>query len=156
MSAIQFIEADRVRCRADASSRKDALEQLSQLLADVPDGPPAGEIYSSLNKRERLGSTCLGNGVALPHCRLPDIESPVAAMLLLNEPVDFDGEDSEVCVVLGVLLPENEEHRELAPLATALREEQNLSRLLEAADSHSAAELVNQQFDQDADREESP
>jgi PTS system nitrogen regulatory IIA component len=146
LPAAQFIEADRVRCRADASSRKDALEQLSQLLSDVPEGPPAGEIYSSFNKRERLGSTCLGNGVALPHCRLPDIESPVAALLLLNKPVDFDGEDSEVSVVLGVLLPENEEHRELAPLATALREEQNLSQLLAVTDSRSAAELVNQQY----------
>ena len=149
----RFIEADRVRCRADASSRKDALEQLSHLLADVPDGPPAGEIYSSFNKRERLGSTCLGNGVALPHCRLPDIDAPIAAMLLLNEPVDFDGEDSEVRVVLGVLLPETEEHRELAPLATALREEHNLSLLLSAADSRSAAELVNRQFDDSEDRE---
>lgn len=153
MSASQFIEPDRVRCRADASSRKDALEQLSELLADVPDGPPAGEIYSSLNKRERLGSTCLGNGVALPHCRFPDIESPVAAMLLLNEPVDFDGEDSEVRVVLGVLLPENEEHRELAPLATALREDNNLSQLLSAADSRSAADLVNRQFANGVHRE---
>jgi PTS system nitrogen regulatory IIA component len=118
----------------------------------VPEGPPAGEIYSSFNKRERLGSTCLGNGVALPHCRLPDIETPVAALLLLNEPVDFDGEDSEVSVVLGVLLPENEEHRELAPLATALREEQNLSQLLAVTDSRSAAELVNQQYASGDDR----
>lgn len=147
MAIPPFIEADRVRCRADASSRKDALEQLSKLLADIGDGPPAGEIYSSLNKRERLGSTCLGNGVALPHCRLPDIDSPVAAMLLLNEPVDFDGEDSEVRIVLGVLLPENEEHRELAPLANALREQHNLSALLAAADSRSAADIVNRQFD---------
>jgi len=151
--ASRFIEAERVRCRADASSRKDALEQLSRLLADVPDGPPASEIYSSFNKRERLGSTCLGNGVALPHCRLPDIESPVAALLLLNEPVDFDGEDSEVSVVLGVLLPENDEHRELAPLATALREQQNLAQLLASADSRSAAELVNQQFVDGNDQE---
>lgn len=151
MSATEFIEAERVRCRADASSRKDALEQLSLLLSDVPDTPPAGEIYSSFNRRERLGSTCLGNGVALPHCRLPDIEVPVAALLLLNEPVDFDGEDSEVSVVLGVLLPENDEHRELAPLATALREEHNLSQLLAAADSRSAAELVNRQYTQGTD-----
>jgi PTS system nitrogen regulatory IIA component len=140
-----FIDAQRIRCRADASSRKHALEQLSQLLADGPSGFSAAEIFSSLNQRERLGSTCLGNGVALPHCRLPNLTAPVAALLLLNEPVDFDGEDSDVRVVLGVLLPENDERRELAPIARALRAERNLSALLNAADPRAAASIVNTQ-----------
>jgi len=149
-----FIDAQRVRCRADASSRKHALEQLSQLLADGPSGLSAAEIFSSLNQRERLGSTCLGNGVALPHCRLPNLTAPVAALLLLNEPVDFDGEDSDVRVVLGVLLPENDEHRELAPLARALRAKNKLSALLNAADARAAAAIVNAEATEGTDNAE--
>lgn len=138
--------AARVRCNANASSRKQALEQLSQLLADGPAGLTAQEICSSMNQRERLGSTCLGNGAALPHCRFATVSAPVGALLLLRRPVDFDGDDSNVTIVLGVLLPESGELAELRPLATALREAGRLDELREVSDPRVAAEFVNAQL----------
>lgn len=141
-----FIAADRVRCNAEASSRKQALEQLSQMLADSPAGLTAAEICGSMNQRERLGSTCLGNGAALPHCRFAAVSAPMGALLLLRRPIDFDGDDTDVTIVLGVLLPESGELAELKPLADTLRLPGKLDELRELNDPRVAAEFVNQQL----------
>ena len=71
--------------------------------------------------RERLGSTCLDHGFALPHCRIADIDEPIAALLTLREGVDYDGSNKmAVDLMLGLLVPEdcNDEHLQiLATLA---------------------------------------
>jgi PTS system nitrogen regulatory IIA component len=71
------------------------------------------DVLDALIVRERLGSTGLGHGVALPHSRMASIEKPLAAMITLNEGVDFDAADGEpVDLVLGLLVPQecNDEH----------------------------------------------
>lgn len=79
------------------------------------------DVLDALIVRERLGSTGLGHGVALPHSRMASIEKPLAAMITLNEGVDFDAADGEpVDLVLGLLVPQecNDEHLKiLASLA---------------------------------------
>jgi PTS system nitrogen regulatory IIA component len=131
-----------------ANSRKHVLELLSALLAEGSSGLTASEIYTMLNQRERLGSTCLGNGVALPHCRYPDLQEPLAAMLLLAGPVEFDGGDERgVSVVVGLLLPDSETHGELQPLARALRQPDTLAMLARTRSSADAAAIVNSRID---------
>ena len=71
------------------------------------------DILDALIVRERLGSTGLGHGVALPHSRLDVVDTPLAAMITLNEGVDFEAGDGEpVDLVLGLLVPRdcNDEH----------------------------------------------
>ena len=89
------------------------------------------DILDALISRERLGSTGLGHGVALPHSRLDVVDAPLAAMITLKEGVDFESADGEpVDLVLGLLVPRdcNDEHLKiLANLArrfndAALRE----------------------------------
>jgi len=138
-----FLPAERIRCRAEASSRKDALQSLSGLLATVPINPTATEIYGLLNERERLGSTCLGNGVAVPHGRDAGVTEAVGAMLLLSEPVDFDSNDAkDVSVLLGLLLPVEDDTQEVSLLAQALKLPDSLVMLERANSPADAAAIV--------------
>ena len=88
------------------------------------EAPPAVsdmDILDALISRERLGSTALGHGIALPHSRMRDLVEPLAALVTLKDGVDFESGDGEpVDVVLGLLVPEhcNDEHLKiLATLA---------------------------------------
>ena len=138
-----FLPADRIRCKADASSRKDALQSLSALLATGPSKLTAAEIYGLLNERERLGSTCLGNGVAIPHGRDAGITEAVGAMLLLSEPVEFDASDAkDVSVLLGLLLPATNDAQEIPLLARALKLPDSLVMLERADSPEDAAAIV--------------
>jgi len=80
------------------------------------------DILDALITRERLGSTGIGHGVALPHSRLAGIEEPLAALVTLTDGVDFEAiDDVAVDVVVGLLVPEecNDEHLQI--LATLAR-----------------------------------
>ena len=143
-----FLSADRIRCEAVASSRKDALQSLSSLLADGPSRLTASEIYGLLNERERLGSTCLGNGVALPHGRDATLADPSAARLLLKEPVDFDADgNGDVSVILGVLLPTEAQDNQLPLLTQAMRLPDSLAMLGRAASPEDAVAIVRARLD---------
>jgi PTS system nitrogen regulatory IIA component len=99
---------ERVRCNADATSKKKTLELLSELLASGGGVRDARSVADRLLARERLGSTALGHGVAIPHGRCPDISEAVAAFLKLRSGVDFDAPDGDkVDLVVGLLVPED-------------------------------------------------
>ncbi|RJG11900.1 PTS IIA-like nitrogen-regulatory protein PtsN [Pseudomonas cavernicola] len=97
-------------------SKKRVLEQIANLVArELPD-LDGQDIFESLVAREKLGSTGFGNGIAIPHCRLPGCVSPISALLRLDAPVDFDAIDGAPVDLLFVLLvPEaaTDEHLEL-------------------------------------------
>ena len=91
--------------RGREESDADALPDISDM-----------DILDALISRERLGSTGLGHGVALPHSRIDLLESPLAAMITLNDGVDFESVDGEpVDLVVGLLVPRdcNDEHLEI-------------------------------------------
>jgi PTS system nitrogen regulatory IIA component len=143
MLSPEFLTADRVRVDVAASSRKDALQSLSALLASGPGSLTAAEIFELLDQRERLGSTCLGNGVAVPHGRDPSLTEPVGAILRFTEPVDFDaGEDTAITVAVGLMLPEDEA-ADLSAVVYALREVGS-SEALQSASTPSDAVLAFQ------------
>jgi len=102
-----ILTPERVRCNADASSKKKALEMLSDLMASAPDMPDARVVADRLLSREKLGSTALGHGVAIPHGRCSNISTAVAAFLSLSNGVDFDAPDGKpVDLLVGLLVPE--------------------------------------------------
>ena len=135
MELTRLLSAERTRCGVTVTSKKRALERLSeQLMADIPAGSEATRnIFEGLTVRERLGSTGLGRGVALPHTRSPDIESSRAALIRLSTPISFDAADRQpVDLLLALLVPEhsNDEHlRILARLAELFRDESLCNRL---------------------------
>lgn len=96
-------------------------------------GRPGAEILEALRARERLGSTALGRGVALPHARLEGDAPPIALFARLQRPVDFEARDEEpVDLVILVLWPEASPEGFLPALSEtcrALRDPQVLRQL---------------------------
>ena len=76
-----------------AASKKRALQRLADRLATRYPAFDADTVFEALMARERLGSTAVGEGVAIPHCRLAECDAPVAALAYLDAPVDFDAPD---------------------------------------------------------------
>jgi PTS system nitrogen regulatory IIA component len=118
------------------ATNKAAVLQL--LAAEAADrlGRPQGEILEALQARERLGSTALGRGVALPHARLEGDVPPVVIFARLRRPVEFEARDEEpVDLVILVLWPEASPEGFLPTLSEtcrSLREPQVLRRLRSA------------------------
>jgi len=87
-------------------------ERLSQTLVDVSEL----ELFDQLIARERLGSTGIGSGVAVPHCRLNGLQKPVAALIKLPQPVDFESIDkAPVDLIFALVVPTDatDEHLQL-------------------------------------------
>ena len=124
----------------EAYSRKRALELACDLLAVNHTGLSARSLFDGLMSRERLGSTALGEGVAIPHCRL-DCPRILGAFLKLAEPVDYDAPDGQPVDLLFVLVVPPEEtsaHLEvLATLARLFQDPEN-RQLLRSQSSDSA------------------
>ena len=108
MNVADILKAEQVCFEPKASSKKHALEVLSEILARAANGPRAGVILESLMSRERLGSTGLGDSVAMPHARIQGIEHSVGAFLRLGKGVEFDSPDNKpVTLLFGLLMPMN-------------------------------------------------
>jgi nitrogen PTS system EIIA component len=127
MNIGDIISPDRVLVHNDINSKKRALELISKTLAEGAPELSADDILSSLTAREKLGSTGLGGGVAIPHGRMRGIENSVGAFLRLGVGVDYEASDGQkVDLVFGLLVPQNcnEEHLKiLAHLAEMFLDE---------------------------------
>ncbi|MDW8479105.1 MAG: PTS sugar transporter subunit IIA [Xanthomonadales bacterium] len=134
------------RCDERANSKKRLLERLAQLLTD--DGDPEREraIYDSLCARERLGSTALGHGVAIPHGRCPAVSTAVGAFVRLDQPIDFQAADQQpVDLIFGLVVPEHftDQHLLLlSQLAEMLSEPGFAERLRRASDRRAVLALL--------------
>ncbi|MDT0500212.1 PTS IIA-like nitrogen regulatory protein PtsN [Halomonas sp. PAR7] len=99
-------------------SKKRVLEFFSTFIAQNTPSLDSQEVFARLIARERLGSTGIGNGVAIPHARSPHCKAPIAGFLKLSEPVDFDAIDGEpVDLVFVLLVPEEADAAHLTLLA---------------------------------------
>jgi PTS system nitrogen regulatory IIA component len=113
MNITELIVPERVSFCPHIASKKRLLEHISELLATDAPRLTWEEIFNSLINREKLGSTGLGKGVAIPHGRIAALDKPVCAFVRLGEAVEFDAADGEpVDLVFALLVPEDstEEH----------------------------------------------
>lgn len=117
MNLGDIVTPERTRILADVTSKKRALEQLSEVLAEDVPYLAGNEIFSALVAREKLGSTGLGNGVAIPHGRLAEVDECIGAMVRLPEQgVDFEAPDNQpVDILFGLLVPRDstEDHLDI-------------------------------------------
>lgn len=105
----------------DASSRKQAIHALCEALARVTELSPR-DIEDAVMERERLGSTGVGEGVAIPHARIDGIEAPIGGFVRLREGVEFEAIDDRPCDLIFMLLaPENSGADHLRALAQVSR-----------------------------------
>ena len=147
MSNPQLLVPARVRCLADIASKKRALELISELIAESHDGLAPRDVLNCLVSREKLGSTGLGHGVAIPHGRMNEVDVAIGAALTLQNGVDFDAPDGEpVDLVVGLIVPEKstDEHLHiLARLAEAFSDAEAVRAVREAATPEDLAGLLS-------------
>lgn len=120
-----------------AKSKKQALQDLAAKAAEVT-GLPAREIFDTLLQRERLGSTGLGRGIAIPHVKFKALDGIVCLFARLEHPIDFDALDNEpVDLIFLLLAPEHasgDHLKALARISRLLREPSVLERLRRSGD----------------------
>lgn len=146
ISIEQILTPGRSLVNVPGGSKKRVLEQIASLVARDLTGVDEQDIFESLIAREKLGSTGFGNGIAIPHCRLPGCSSPICAVLRLDTPVDFDAIDGAPVDLLFVLLvPEEatDAHLELLrQIASMLNRSEVRERLRQAQSSEQLYQLV--------------
>lgn len=131
-----ILTAEHVLVQVDVSSKKRAFEEAGLLFENLH-GLSRALVTDSLFSRERLGSTGLGHGVAIPHGRIKGLKSPMAAVFQLAHPIGFDAPDEQaVALMIFLLVPEAATQRHLEILSeiaemlsdTELREQLLTSR----------------------------
>ncbi|RVN08302.1 PTS IIA-like nitrogen-regulatory protein PtsN [Sinorhizobium meliloti] len=123
-----------------ANSKKQLLQELAAKASKLT-GLPEREIFDVIVQRERLGSTGVGNGIAIPHGKLSNLPSIVGIFARLDAPVDFEAlDDQPVDLVFLLLAPEGagaDHLKALSRIARVLRDHDMVSRI-RASDSASA------------------
>ena len=111
------LEDSHISINDESKTKKSILEKISDILSK-PSGIKSSVIFNKLYEREKLGSTSIGQGVAIPHARVKDIEYPFVSIIILDEPVDFDNiDDLDVNIVVSIIVPEDNFNNHLELLA---------------------------------------
>jgi PTS system nitrogen regulatory IIA component len=142
MQIKDFISEEGMVFSPSVSSKKAALELLSDSLSHQNSTLNKSKIFDALSAREKLGSTGLGEGVAIPHCRMPEIDTIYTTILKLEEGLEYDASDDKPVFFLFCLVVPDDAHDShlqlLASLAEILDNKQLRNSILE---THNAKEL---------------
>ncbi|MEK9911150.1 MAG: PTS sugar transporter subunit IIA [Candidatus Puniceispirillum sp.] len=136
MSAFELPAATQIMVGLDASSKKQLVEQLAERAADIT-GLPRRTFFDAIMRRERLGSTAVGDGIALPHIMHPELRENVTILAILDKPVDFDAADKKpvdiICLVAGSENSDVDHLKYLSGMARLLRSDNRCQKLRQAS-----------------------
>lgn len=128
------------QCKVPAASKKRVLEFIAEQIRQHNASLSESQIFNNLISRERLGSTGIGQGIAIPHCRLDGLEHVIGVLLTLEDTVEFDAIDNQpVDLVFALVVPKEatSEHLELlSQLAEKFNERSFCDRLRQCDDAH--------------------
>lgn len=137
MDLVDLIRPDDIQPAIRVNSKRQLLQDLSEL-AGQNTGIPSRQIFDTLLQRERLGSTGVGNGIAIPHGKLPGLKRITGIFARLEKPIDFEALDDEpVDLVFLLLAPEGSgaDHlKALARIARVMRQPATVEKLRDTAD----------------------
>jgi len=145
MNITDLIMRDCVACDVKVTSKKQLIQEMAQLMLDCGcmdgSGIEARDIVSAAMDRERLGSTGVGSGVALPHARIEGLDKVRIALVRLEAPLDFEAVDERpIDIAVLILAPADagSDHlRALAQISRRLRKEDMRARLRSAPNAES-------------------
>ncbi len=147
MQISEYFRDDLVFLDLEASSKEETIRKMSAAMEKAGVIPDADRFFKEVMEREKLGTTAVGHGVALPHARTEKLNDIVVAFARLKEGVDFgadDGEPVRLVFLIGTPLKEvNRYLKLLASLSRALRKPEVREALLKAA----TPEDVRETFD---------
>lgn len=141
MQLQSILTLERTFIDAPGSSKKRVLENISQFICNDIRSMNPDLILSALLGRERLGSTGLGNGIAIPHCRLENCTSTIGTLVKLHNSIDYDSLDDQNVDILFVLLVPDEatdEHLQTLAMLAELFNEPEFCQQLRSAQTAEA------------------
>jgi PTS system nitrogen regulatory IIA component len=147
MELTDLIARDAILPTVKAGSKKQILQEIGARARDTY-GLGARQVVEGLLAREKLGSTAMGGGVAIPHARLPGLKSIVGLFARLDKPADFEAVDGQgVDLVFVLLAPEESgaDHlRALARVSRLLRDTDLRKKLRETAEAEALYALITE------------
>lgn len=153
MDLSDLLVIDAILPRLKAGNKKQALQEMAAKAATLT-GRDERDIFETLMQREKLGSTGVGHGVAIPHGKLAGLDRLVGVFALLDRPIDFDSLDGEPVNVMFLLLaPESagaDHLKALARIARVLRDEETAAKLRAADDAAAMYTLLTENARSDA------
>ena len=138
MQLSEIINVNRIKNDVNVLSKKRALEELSNLITQDQTQLSASNIFDSLISRERLGSTGVGYGIAIPHGRIKNCEQITGAFIKLEQGVDFDAMDNQlVDILFALIVPEEstDEHLQVLALLASMFNDEGFRRKLHESQS---------------------
>jgi PTS system nitrogen regulatory IIA component len=151
MELKNVLSIHRIDLNAQASTKKRALELVTECCASMMERP---DFFHSLIEREKLGSTGLGHGVALPHARIAHLHSPMACFFKLENPVDYEAPDqASVDLIIGLFVPEEarEGHLQLlSQIAQLMSQDTVRAALRQCQHVHEALRILTEPFGEQA------
>lgn len=146
MNLAEILDLDRVSCDVVVASKKRALEEIAKLLAQGAPGVETVDILNGLAGREKLGSTGLGHGIAIPHARMNGVKTSTGALMRLRHPVDYESHDSQpVTLIFGLLVPQQatgEHLKHLGNIAEKFSDDEFCAKARDAADADALYALI--------------
>jgi PTS system nitrogen regulatory IIA component len=143
----QILTPQRTVCCAPGISKKRLFETIANIVCDDQPSLPYDDVLDHLIAREKLGSTGLGDGIAIPHCRVAQCAEPLGTLLTLEEPIEFDAPDDKPVDLLFVLLVPEEAHQQhldiLAMIARLFNQEEFCQRLRAATDDRALYDIAS-------------
>ncbi len=121
MTISALLSPQRIYLDTEITSKKKLLELIANVVADQT-RLPESSIYNNLLNRERLGSTGLGQGFAVPHARLENLDQTMACFFRLKDAVNFEAPDNQpVDLVFTIVIPEEATEEHLMILSSLAR-----------------------------------
>lgn len=141
-----MITADLIIPNLTASSKKKAFRAIAEEIAETIGGNP-DDLLNALMDRERIGTTGIGCGVAIPHIKVPDTDRMYGVLVRLEEPVDYDAIDGAPVDIIFMLLAPSEskttQHlKMLAQISRFLKDEKTCTALRAAAEAEHITDLL--------------
>jgi PTS system nitrogen regulatory IIA component len=150
MTISDLLSPERIFINPDISSKKRLLEFISKGIAELCDLPQA-TIYNNLLDRERLGSTGLGKGFAIPHARLNDLDTTIGCFIRLDQPVNYEAVDNKpVDLVFTIIIPQQatDEHLKILSSLAKIFSQSEICDAIRKADSRDEVARIIQMAEQ--------
>lgn len=150
MELAEILAERAVLCCTDVKTKRQLFEQLAGRAAELS-GQPAADILESITNREELGSTGLGNGIAIPHGKLAGLKQVIALFARLDQPIEFDAvDDQPVDLVVMLLAPAGagaDHLKALSRVARLLRTEAVVDQLRQTTDPAQLRAIITAPFE---------
>ncbi len=143
MQISEVLSLDCTKSAVQCSSKKRALEIISQTAAEYTGQDPT-ELFECMLNREKMGSTGIGNGIAIPHARMLSFDQAVAVLIQCEEPIEFDAIDNKpVDILFALFVPDAQCQEHLQTLSAMAKILSDKAKLKQLRNATSDSELFN-------------